>query len=92
MVEVHFEDVSPLEINFDFLESWYEKVCGLYDHELGEINVVFCSDEYLLDMNKEHLNHDFYTDIITFDYCLDNVVSGDLFVSVDRVREKLLVQ
>ena len=49
--------------------------------------MIFCSDEYLLDVNRKYLNHDYYTDIITFDYCEGPVLSGDLFISVDSVRE-----
>ena len=58
------------------------------DHEfsLGCISIVFCSDEYLLQMNKEHLNHDYYTDIITFPM-QDDPLSGDLFISIDRVKD-----
>jgi len=53
----------------------------------GDINIIFCSDDYLLDLNKKFLSHDFYTDIITFDNCSDQIISGDLFISIDRVRE-----
>ena len=53
----------------------------------GDINIIFCSDNYLLDLNKKFLSHDFYTDIITFDNCADKIISGDLFISIDRVRE-----
>ena len=53
----------------------------------GVITVVFCSDEFLLEMNRRHLDHDYFTDIITFDYCEGDLVSGDLFISVDRVLE-----
>ncbi|NQU88032.1 MAG: rRNA maturation RNase YbeY [Mariniphaga sp.] len=52
----------------------------------GEITVVFCSDEYLLQLNKEFLDHDYFTDIITFDYCDNNIISGDIFVSIDRIH------
>ncbi|TNF49935.1 MAG: rRNA maturation RNase YbeY [Bacteroidetes bacterium] len=55
--------------------------------DIGAITVVFCSDEYLLEMNRRHLDHDYFTDIITFDYCEGDLVSGDLFISVDRVSE-----
>ena len=58
--------------------------------ELGDITVVFCSDDYLLEMNRRHLDHDYFTDIITFDYCEGDLVSGDLFISVDRVLENSL--
>ena len=54
---------------------------------LGDISIIFVSDPYLLEMNQKYLNHDYYTDIITFDYCEMNIVSGDLFISVDRVQE-----
>lgn len=88
MISIFFEDVSPTP-NFDseFLVSWISKVVESEKKELGEISYVFCSDEYLLHMNKEHLNHDYYTDIITFDYCFENFVSGDLFISIDRVLD-----
>ena len=58
--------------------------------EVGDISLVFCNDEQLLLMNKKHLNHDYYTDVITFDYTLHNFISGDVFVSVDRVRENAI--
>lgn len=54
---------------------------------LGEINLIFTSDDYLLDVNREHLDHDYYTDIITFDYSDGDCISGDLFISIDRVRD-----
>lgn len=55
--------------------------------KLGELAVVLCSDEYLLKVNQDFLKHDYYTDIITFDYCQENVINGDLIISLDRVRE-----
>lgn len=88
MVEVFFEDVDSVSyINAPFLESWYNEICVKHQRELGDVTVVFCSDEYLLSMNQQHLNHDFYTDIITFEYNHENCVSGDLFISLDRVKD-----
>lgn len=55
--------------------------------KLGELAVVLCSDEYLLKVNQDFLKHDYYTDIVTFDYCEENVINGDLIISLDRVRE-----
>lgn len=85
-INFFFEDVS--EFNFsELIPKWIEKTILNEEKVLGEINVIFCSDKYLLKMNKEHLNHDYYTDIITFDYCQQDIVSGDLFISVDRVGD-----
>ena len=57
---------------------------------LGDISIIFCSDNYILDVNLKYLNHDYFTDIITFDYCDKNILSGDLFISVDSVRENAI--
>jgi len=69
------------------IRTWFEAVITAHGCELGEIELIFCSDAYLLEVNKNALQHDYFTDIITFDYRAGNVVSGDLFVSIDRVRE-----
>lgn len=61
-----------------------------YGKEVGEISYIFTSDAYLLQVNIEYLNHNFYTDVITFDYCVDTIVSGDIFVSIERIRENSL--
>ena len=68
-------------------KSWLKEVVLASDKRIGDINYIIVSDEYLLSMNQQYLKHDTYTDIITFDYCEDNVVSGDMFISIDRVRE-----
>ncbi len=70
--------------------AWYRLVAGSETRKLGDINVIFCSDRYILDVNVKFLGHDYFTDIITFDYCEGNVLSGDLFISVDSVRENAL--
>lgn len=62
-------------------------VCESEIRKLGDINVIFCSDNYILDINMKYLQHDYFTDIITFDYCHDNIISGDLFISIDSVKE-----
>lgn len=69
------------------ISDWINRVVVNNGSEIGEINYYFCSDDYLLEMNREHLNHDYYTDIITFDYTVANIISGDLFISVDTVRD-----
>ena len=88
MVEVFFEDIEEVPgVNPEFLFAWYSNVCEVEVKELGEVSIIFCSDEHLLEMNKEYLEHDYYTDIITFDYTQDALVSGDLFISMDRVKD-----
>jgi rRNA maturation RNase YbeY len=88
MIELVFEDVPETDaISVNFLQSWLAEVCTLYNRELQELTFIFCSDDYLLEINKQHLNHDYYTDIITFDYCEGNFVAGDLFISIDRVND-----
>ena len=66
---------------------WLKLVAGSELKRLGDVNIIFCSDNYILDVNLKYLQHDYFTDIITFDYCEGNVLSGDLFISVDSVRE-----
>lgn len=66
--------------------AWIKKVAACYGKKIGEIAYIFCDDEKILEVNKEYLNHDYYTDIITFDYCEGDVISGDLFISLDTVR------
>lgn len=88
MVEIHYEEIAEIPgINPEFLFAWFSNVCAVENKELGDVNIIFCSDEHLLEMNREHLDHDFYTDIITFDYSGDGLVSGDLFISTDRVAD-----
>lgn len=66
--------------------AWIKAVVATYDKKVGEIAYIFCSDEKILEVNREYLQHDYYTDIITFDYCEGNIVSGDLFISLDTVK------
>ncbi len=92
MINVFFEDVEPFVINKKELDDWLFFVCEKEGLEKGDINLVFCSDEYLLEINKKHLGHDYYTDIITFDYSDENKVSGDLFISIERVKDNSKAQ
>lgn len=87
MVSYYTEDIS-----FQFKEKrltsrWLKFVAESETKRLGDIAVIFCSDHYILDVNMKYLQHDYFTDIITFDYCEGNVLSGDLFISIDSVRE-----
>lgn len=83
------------DIKFEFKERlfnnrWLKMVAESEIRKLGDINIIFCSDPYILDVNIKYLQHDYFTDIITFDYCEGKVLSGDLFISVDSVRENSL--
>tara|TARA_R110002072_G_scaffold160609_4_gene311861 strand:+ start:281 stop:694 length:414 start_codon:yes stop_codon:yes gene_type:complete len=86
MITYNYETEFVLE-NETQLESWIEKVVSEKGFELGEINYIFCDDEYLLKLNVEFLQHDTLTDIISFDNSLGNLINGDIFISVERVND-----
>ena len=90
MIEIEMINVEVPEFNPEFFVLALSKTIQEEGFLLGDITVIFVTDGYLLEMNKKHLNHDYYTDIITFDYCEGNIISGDLFISLDRVRENAL--
>ena len=66
--------------------AWLKAVAASYGKRVGEIAYIFVDDEKILEVNRQYLGHDYYTDIITFDYCEGDVISGDLFISLDTVR------
>ncbi len=66
--------------------AWIKTVAAKYDKKIGEIAYVFCDDAKILEVNKTYLQHDYFTDIITFDYCEGAVLNGDIFISLDTVR------
>jgi len=75
------------DINFFELSKWLEQIIIREKKISGDIVCVFCDDKYLLEKNIKYLNHDYLTDVITFDYCEDRTISGDILISVERVRE-----
>lgn len=77
----------PEFLSSDFLINSLGDLCSNENLKLGEITIVCCSDDGLLKINQQYLNHDYYTDIITFDYTESGLVSGDLFISVDRISD-----
>ncbi len=87
MIDIAYESTPGLNLSSEALSAWILRVIEKEKLIMSDIALIFCDDEYLLKVNQEYLDHDFYTDIITFDYCSDNLVSGDLFISVERVRE-----
>jgi len=86
---IHFfnEDISYVLKDKKKLKKWVQVIIEHHHKSLGEINFIFCSDDYLYKMNVDYLQHNTLTDIITFDYCEKNSISGDLFISIDRVKE-----
>lgn len=86
MITYNYETDFNLE-NENQIENWIEKVVSDKDFELGEVNYIFCDDEYLLKLNVEFLQHDTLTDIISFDNSLGKLINGDIFISIERVQE-----
>ena len=73
--------------NEDLYADWIQKVITSEGKKTGEISYIFCDDEYLLEMNKKYLDHDTYTDIISFDNTVGKILQGDIFISIERVAE-----
>tara|TARA_R110000868_G_scaffold143741_3_gene362251 strand:- start:43589 stop:44008 length:420 start_codon:yes stop_codon:yes gene_type:complete len=86
MIEYNYEIDFVLKPE-SYYSDWLSRIISSETKQLGVLDFIFCSDEYLLDMNMKFLNHDTYTDIITFDYCEGDVVAGDIFISIERVRD-----
>ncbi|MBS4013200.1 MAG: rRNA maturation RNase YbeY [Bacteroidetes bacterium] len=86
-INFFFEDIKQIKLSKTILKKWIRQVIETEGSTFGFINIIFCSDEYLLEMNKNYLKHDYYTDIITFDYSENRVLSTDLFISVERVYD-----
>lgn len=80
------EDIEMPDINQDETTTWIKKVANNYNKYIGEISYIFCSDNKILEVNKKYLQHDYFTDIITFDYCKGNRLAGDIFISLDTVK------
>lgn len=87
LVSFHSEQTEFSISNESQIADWLVSVCQKEGKSLSEISIIFCSDDYLLEVNRQHLNHDYYTDVITFDYSEGTNVSGDIFISTDRVAE-----
>lgn len=86
MISFNYELEFQLDNESQF-SNWISKVILSEGKEEGDINYIFCDDEYILEINKQYLEHDYYTDIISFDYSIGNELNGDIFISVDRVKE-----
>lgn len=89
MINYNYETEFSIPNEGDYT-SWIEDVVESEEKVLGELSYIFCDDEYLLEINQQYLDHDTLTDIISFDYTEGNIVSGDIFISVERVRDNAL--
>ena len=87
MVSYYTQDIDFKFKNKAANNQWLKVVAESEIRRLGQISIIFCSDNYILDINMKYLQHDYFTDIITFDYCKGDKLSGDLFISIDSVRE-----
>ena len=86
MITFQTEGIDMPSIDQQRVAAWIRAVAASYGKRVGEIAYIFCSDERILEVNRQYLQHDYYTDIITFDYCRGNRLDGDLVISLDTVR------
>ena len=86
MISFNYETEFQLDDETRY-EQWLSQVIVSEGKKEGEISYIFCDDDYLLEMNKQYLDHDTLTDIISFDYTMGNEISGDIFISVERVKD-----
>lgn len=86
MITYQTEGVEMPAIKQRETTAWIKAIAETYGKRVGDIAYIFCSDEKILEVNRQYLQHDYYTDIITFDYCEGKRLSGDLFISLDTVR------
>ncbi len=86
MIYYQSEDIKMPKIAKRKVSAWIKEVAKRHGYKVGDVSYIFCSDEKILEVNRQYLQHDYYTDIITFDYTEEDVISGDLFISLDTVR------
>lgn len=86
MIQYIAEDIKMPSLKKSTVSKWIKEVAAGYNKKTGDIAYIFCSDERILEVNKQYLEHDYYTDIITFDYTEGDRISGDIFISLDTVR------
>lgn len=79
------ENVELPTLDYDYLEKWLSEVAQAHGKRLGNLTYIFCNDERIIEVNRQFLQHDYYTDIITFDDCIGRLLRGDMFISLDTV-------
>ena len=85
MISFQTENIAFPPIKRNDTKKWIKKIADLYERKVGDVNYIFCNDERILEVNNQYLAHDYYTDIITFDYSREGVIAGDIFISLDTV-------
>ena len=85
------EGVTKPKLRYRIVSKWLKQVVVKFGCISGDLTYIFCGDEYLKEINLKYLNHDYYTDIVTFNYCEGKVISGDMFISINRVTENALI-
>ena len=91
MITYSTEGVKFPDIKRRNTSAWIRQVASTYGKRVGEVGYLFCNDEHILEVNREYLGHDYYTDIITFDYCEGDVLHGDIVISLDTVRSNAVL-
>ena len=86
MISYNVIDIKMPDISHRETTAWVRAVAATYGKRVGEVAYIFCNDDKILEVNRQYLQHDYFTDIITFDYCEGDMISGDLFISLDTVR------
>ncbi len=86
MISYNTEQVKMPKLEKRKTNAWIRQVAEKYGKKIGEVAYVFCDDAKILEVNRQYLQHDYYTDIITFDYCENNTLHGDIFISLDTVE------
>lgn len=86
---IHYftEKVTKPKLKYRLVSNWLKGIVELHSKRVGGLSFIFCDDNYLLDVNSKYLNHTYFTDIITFDYVEGNIISGDIFISIERVAD-----
>jgi rRNA maturation RNase YbeY len=87
MINFFFEDTGKINLFRNQIRNIIKLISKDYNFRTGILNIVFCSDRYLLEINRKYLNHDDFTDIVTFDNCEKNILIGDLYISLERVKD-----
>lgn len=90
MITFQTQSIPLPRLQKNRLKRWLREVARGYGHEIGELAYIFCNDEEILEVNRQYLGHDYYTDIITFPYSEDRRLSADIFISIDTVRSNAI--